>query len=179
MVGFKCGGINWTGTTACISGYTCTVINDYYYQCLPGGPSTTPAPTGPTTGNPTPTSSAPGNSGTLVPGMSFVRAVTTPNFHKYLRSETAGQPSDAILGEPNTAAQFKITSGQLIQAVGSSSLYAVVEPRANSTVMKLKVSWSATQATSGTFSWSGDTLMWNNPSVSRPQDNVSSNRMHV
>lgn len=24
----QCGGINWTGATTCISGYTCTVIND-------------------------------------------------------------------------------------------------------------------------------------------------------
>ncbi|KAG7450325.1 Oligoxyloglucan reducing end-specific cellobiohydrolase [Guyanagaster necrorhizus] len=31
----ECGGIYWTGPTACISGYTCTYINDYYSQCLP------------------------------------------------------------------------------------------------------------------------------------------------
>ncbi|KAI1361383.1 glycosyl hydrolase family 61-domain-containing protein [Xylaria arbuscula] len=29
----QCGGINWTGTTACAQG-TCTVLNDYYSQCL-------------------------------------------------------------------------------------------------------------------------------------------------
>ncbi|KAF8600434.1 hypothetical protein BDV93DRAFT_525442 [Ceratobasidium sp. AG-I] len=29
----QCGGIGWTGATACVSGSTCTVINDYYYQC--------------------------------------------------------------------------------------------------------------------------------------------------
>lgn len=39
----QCGGINWTGATTCISGYTCTVINDYYYQCLPGTASSTTA----------------------------------------------------------------------------------------------------------------------------------------
>lgn len=30
----QCGGINWTGATACVSGTTCTKVNDYYYQCL-------------------------------------------------------------------------------------------------------------------------------------------------
>ncbi|KAG8722423.1 hypothetical protein FRC08_002404 [Ceratobasidium sp. 394] len=30
----QCGGIGWTGATACVSGTTCTVINDYYSQCL-------------------------------------------------------------------------------------------------------------------------------------------------
>ncbi|KAK0233415.1 glycoside hydrolase family 3 protein [Armillaria fumosa] len=31
----QCGGIGWTGSTACVSGSTCVVLNDYYYQCLP------------------------------------------------------------------------------------------------------------------------------------------------
>jgi len=30
----QCGGIGWTGPTACASGSTCTDVNDYYYQCL-------------------------------------------------------------------------------------------------------------------------------------------------
>ncbi|KAG6832993.1 Exoglucanase [Tephrocybe sp. NHM501043] len=30
----QCGGISWTGATACASGTTCTVLNDYYGQCL-------------------------------------------------------------------------------------------------------------------------------------------------
>ncbi|CCO29552.1 putative endo-beta-1,4-glucanase D OS=Neosartorya fumigata (strain ATCC MYA-4609 / Af293 / CBS 101355 / FGSC A1100) GN=eglD PE=3 SV=1 [Rhizoctonia solani AG-1 IB] len=29
----QCGGIGWTGATACVSGSTCTKLNDYYYQC--------------------------------------------------------------------------------------------------------------------------------------------------
>jgi len=32
----QCGGIGWTGPTTCESGYTCTVVNDYYSQCLTG-----------------------------------------------------------------------------------------------------------------------------------------------
>ena len=30
----QCGGIGWTGSTTCASGSTCTVLNDYYSQCL-------------------------------------------------------------------------------------------------------------------------------------------------
>lgn len=30
----QCGGQGWTGATACVSPYTCTVINSYYSQCL-------------------------------------------------------------------------------------------------------------------------------------------------
>ncbi|KAG8728227.1 hypothetical protein FRC11_011559, partial [Ceratobasidium sp. 423] len=29
----QCGGIGWTGGTVCVSGSTCTKLNDYYYQC--------------------------------------------------------------------------------------------------------------------------------------------------
>ncbi|KAL1862849.1 hypothetical protein Daus18300_008346 [Diaporthe australafricana] len=30
----QCGGSGWTGATACVSPYTCTVVNAYYSQCL-------------------------------------------------------------------------------------------------------------------------------------------------
>ncbi|KIM22435.1 carbohydrate-binding module family 1 protein [Serendipita vermifera MAFF 305830] len=30
----QCGGLNWTGATTCVSPYTCTKLNDWYYQCL-------------------------------------------------------------------------------------------------------------------------------------------------
>ncbi|KAK5661348.1 hypothetical protein OQA88_11244 [Cercophora sp. LCS_1] len=30
----QCGGIGWNGPTACVSGTTCTRLNDYYHQCL-------------------------------------------------------------------------------------------------------------------------------------------------
>ncbi|KAG6089606.1 hypothetical protein E4U30_001534 [Claviceps sp. LM220 group G6] len=31
----RCGGHGWTGSTTCIAGFTCTVSNDWYSQCLP------------------------------------------------------------------------------------------------------------------------------------------------
>ncbi|KAF8606701.1 hypothetical protein BDV93DRAFT_553183 [Ceratobasidium sp. AG-I] len=30
----QCGGSGWTGSTNCITGTTCTVVNSFYYQCL-------------------------------------------------------------------------------------------------------------------------------------------------
>ncbi|KAF4628823.1 hypothetical protein G7Y89_g9321 [Cudoniella acicularis] len=30
----QCGGINWAGATTCAGGYTCTVLNPYFSQCL-------------------------------------------------------------------------------------------------------------------------------------------------
>ncbi|KIJ64230.1 carbohydrate-binding module family 1 protein [Hydnomerulius pinastri MD-312] len=30
----QCGGIGYTGATACVTGTTCSKLNDYYYQCL-------------------------------------------------------------------------------------------------------------------------------------------------
>ncbi|KAK0246024.1 beta-glucosidase [Armillaria nabsnona] len=37
----QCGGIGWTGSTACVSGSACVVLNDYYYQCQPSTLSAT------------------------------------------------------------------------------------------------------------------------------------------
>ncbi|KIM25002.1 carbohydrate-binding module family 1 protein [Serendipita vermifera MAFF 305830] len=30
----QCGGIGWNGATSCVSPYTCTKLNDWFYQCL-------------------------------------------------------------------------------------------------------------------------------------------------
>ncbi|KAM0350716.1 hypothetical protein ACHAPU_003211 [Fusarium lateritium] len=39
----QCGGQSWTGPKTCVSGYKCTVVNDWYSQCIPGteAPTTT------------------------------------------------------------------------------------------------------------------------------------------
>ncbi|KXX80646.1 Polysaccharide monooxygenase Cel61a [Madurella mycetomatis] len=31
----QCGGVRWSGATSCVSGYTCSRVNDYYSQCQP------------------------------------------------------------------------------------------------------------------------------------------------
>lgn len=57
------GGIGWTGATTCVSGTTCTVLNAYYSQCLPGTATTTTTTTHTSTTT-TVTSSAPGSTAT-------------------------------------------------------------------------------------------------------------------
>ncbi|KAF9054456.1 endoglucanase [Panaeolus papilionaceus] len=57
------GGIGWSGETTCVSGATCTALNDYYSQCLPGR-TVVPTPTTTTTEVPTPTATgSPGAGG--------------------------------------------------------------------------------------------------------------------
>ncbi|OBT64684.1 hypothetical protein VE03_05844 [Pseudogymnoascus sp. 23342-1-I1] len=62
----QCGGNGWTGSTSCVSGYTCTYSNDWYSQCLPGsnggGGTTTAVAT-----TVVPTTTAAGGSGTTAP----------------------------------------------------------------------------------------------------------------
>lgn len=57
----QCGGNGWTGSKTCVSGYKCTVVNEWYSQCIPGTaeePTTTLKTT--TGGGSTPTGT-PGN----------------------------------------------------------------------------------------------------------------------
>ncbi|KAG6850675.1 hypothetical protein H0H93_010403 [Arthromyces matolae] len=197
----QCAGIGWAGATLCPTGWVCTYLNDYYSQCLQGTSTTTTSASKTTTTTTTSstsktttttttntsktttssstvsttsttTSSAASGTATLLSGYSWIRAVEDPNFHQYLRSEVINTASTAVLGDPSTAGQFQITNGQLIQYAGGTPLYAVVENQANSTVTKLLMSWSTTPATSGTFVFSGDTLEWSIPTITRPQTNI-------
>ncbi|QRW15172.1 3' exoribonuclease family domain-containing protein [Ceratobasidium sp. AG-Ba] len=180
----QCGGINWNGATTCVSGSVCTKINDYYYQCIPGTappasttkpPTSTVTATGPiisTTTKPSTTVTGGGTVGpTLLPNYLWIRAVAAPNFHKYLQSYKPGTATDAVLASASTAGQFAITNGKLTQITPSGALlYANVETRADSTVMKLKVSWQTSSTTSGTFVWSGDALTWTVEGITRPNN---------
>ncbi|RWA05487.1 hypothetical protein EKO27_g9616 [Xylaria grammica] len=58
----QCGGTNWSGDVVCESGYTCTVSNEYYSQCLPGTAASTTLATSTTKAAPssTPTTGAAG-----------------------------------------------------------------------------------------------------------------------
>ncbi|KAJ7792649.1 carbohydrate-binding module family 1 protein [Mycena olivaceomarginata] len=175
----QCGGMGWTGATTCPANWSCTFSSAWYSQCLPGsatttGPTTTVSTPVGTGGSTTVSSTSTGSSGsaTLAPGWSFVRAVEDPNFHKYLQSQVLGTASPAVLGDYTHAAQFQVVNGQLIQNAGGSNLYAIVEPPANSTVVKLGLHWSTTPDTLGTFVFSGDSLEWSSPSVKRQQNNA-------
>ncbi|KAJ7255315.1 endoglucanase [Mycena rebaudengoi] len=65
----QCGGQDWKGTTTCVSTTTCTFVNNFYSQCIPGTAATTP--TAPTTTGATTTkagsTTAAGPTGTCAP----------------------------------------------------------------------------------------------------------------
>jgi endoglucanase len=65
----QCGGVGWSGSTTCVSGYTCQKTNDYYSQCVPGGGSSPTTTTRPST---TTTSRAGGSSPTGGSGSGLV-----------------------------------------------------------------------------------------------------------
>jgi len=54
----QCGGKGWTGSTTCVSGYTCSSSNEYYSQCLPDTAQTTLVTTTKTAGSSLPTGGA-------------------------------------------------------------------------------------------------------------------------
>ncbi|KAL3425697.1 fungal cellulose binding domain-containing protein [Phlyctema vagabunda] len=41
----QCGGNGWQGSTTCVAGYYCSVMNPYYSQCVPGTATTSSAKT--------------------------------------------------------------------------------------------------------------------------------------
>ncbi|EEA24969.1 hypothetical protein TMatcc_008071 [Talaromyces marneffei ATCC 18224] len=53
----QCGGIDYTGSTTCASGYSCVFVNEWYSQCQPRGSATTSSPPSTTSSMPTSTGS--------------------------------------------------------------------------------------------------------------------------
>ncbi|KIJ49455.1 carbohydrate-binding module family 1 protein [Sphaerobolus stellatus SS14] len=157
------GGIGWTGATTCVSGYTCTVSNPYYSQCLPGAATTTAVPTtvAPTTVNPTTsvpatttpsstaTSSAPAATG------SQIRTDQDPAYHLYLQN-IGGTPT---LGPEASSGYFTIGSTIALNNADGSQLFFNVN--ANATTAWKPVTFDKT-ATTTTWSLSGDTIIYGN-----------------
>ncbi|KAJ2924894.1 hypothetical protein H1R20_g12201, partial [Candolleomyces eurysporus] len=81
----QCGGTGWSGATTCVSGYTCTVVNQWYHQCLPGSnPPTTPTsnpttPTSTTSSPPTTPTQNPTQPGSDRPYGTLVTGCSVPN----------------------------------------------------------------------------------------------------
>ncbi|RPA82945.1 cellulase [Ascobolus immersus RN42] len=90
----QCGGIGHTGGTTCVSGATCTKLNDYYSQCLPGQSSSSTTTT-PTT---TSTTTTPRPS-TTTPTTTVVVPTTTPR-------PTTLTTVTSTTGTPTTSSQY-------------------------------------------------------------------------
>ncbi|KAF5340175.1 hypothetical protein D9758_014987 [Tetrapyrgos nigripes] len=94
------GGIGWTGATTCVSGTVCTVVNEWYSQCIPG----TAAPT--TTGGSPPPSSTPSAKANywFSFGDSYTATSFNPNSTAPSTSNPFGNPpfpGGTIDGKPN------------------------------------------------------------------------------
>ena len=132
---------------------------------------TTPTNTNEGSASTTVTGSGSAGSGpgtTLQAGYYWIRAVESPNFHKYLQTSPEYATGIAIMGDYTTAGQFNIVNGQLFELITGGLLYAVVSPQTDSTVTKLAVTFSKTPNTYGTFAFSGDAVAWTISSISRP-----------
>ncbi|XXG98284.1 metalloendopeptidase [Hypoxylon texense] len=114
-------------------------------------------------------SAGPGD--TLQSGWYWIRAVASPNFHKYLQTKPAYAPGTAILENYKTAGQFNVIDGQLVANTGSGSapLYLHVEKPADlaSPPRTLATSFNTTENTFGTFVFQGDALTWSVPDIQR------------
>lgn len=115
-----------------------------------------------------PAGSGPG--ATLQSGYYWIRAVASPNFHKYMQTNPVYKTGLAILESYITAGQFQVVDGQLVELISGGFLYAVVSPKADSTQTKLALTFSTSKNTYGAFAWSGDALTWTVSGISRPNN---------
>ncbi|TFK44699.1 hypothetical protein BDQ12DRAFT_30929 [Crucibulum laeve] len=159
----QCGGQGWSGSTSCVSGYTCTVSNPYYSQCLPGAsPSsssqggtttttrTTTTPIGTTTTTPTSTSTG------ATPTGSQIRTVQSPVYHFYLQN-SGGIP---VLGPEASSGWFTINKSISLNQADGSKLYLNLD---NSGTASYKALTFGSTATTTNWGLEGDTIITTSP----------------
>ncbi|KAF8071786.1 endo-1,4-beta-xylanase A precursor [Lyophyllum atratum] len=139
----QCGGIGWTGPTTCVSGYTCTVGNPYYSQCLPVNDcalsftliwilSIKQNGTGTTA---TGTTSAPTSTATSNAGLAVVAIAAGKKYFGSATDNPELTDTPYVAGLSNTKDFNQITPGNSMK-------------------------WDATEPTRGTFTFSGgDTVV--------------------
>ncbi|QSZ33698.1 hypothetical protein DSL72_005269 [Monilinia vaccinii-corymbosi] len=95
--------------------------------------------------------------------------VHTVHLSSYLQASPTAKPGTALLVDRSTAGQYQIVSGQLVELIAPNAfLCSKVKLPANSSVVKLSMSFNTTQNAFGTFAFSGDVVTWSVASVSRP-----------
>lgn len=108
---------------------------------------------------------------TLQAGQYWIRAVESPNFHKYLQTKPANTAATALLDDYTTAGQFNIIDGQLVEFTGASSapLYLNVAKPANASnpPRTLATTFNSTKNGYGTFAFQGDAVTWSTPDFQR------------
>ncbi|KAF8311945.1 hypothetical protein DL93DRAFT_2082582 [Clavulina sp. PMI_390] len=139
----QCGGIGWTGSSACATGACCTYINPYYSQCLActsssstigSTTSTSSKSTSTTSQTVKSTSSVPPSSSTTTtkttsktaatttttssgasPSGTQIRADQDPVYHFYLQNDAG----TAVLGPEDSGAYFVFNSDGSLSISGS------------------------------------------------------------
>jgi hypothetical protein len=99
----QCGGIDYTGATACAPGFTCVFYNDYYSQCVPI-PSSTPSAAPPTgqpnnvpTSHPTSQPSGPTAKPTVNPDLNKLIHIKGDMILKHVATNTWNEHAEDIL----------------------------------------------------------------------------------
>ncbi|KAF5324537.1 hypothetical protein D9611_004240 [Ephemerocybe angulata] len=140
----QCGGIGYSGSTTCDAGNTCTKINDYYYQCLPG--ATTATTTSSTTTTTTTTSTTSTSTGTTPTstGTAPVPSASAGGLQDKIRAK--GKQYFGACADPNTlniAANVNILKSDFGQVTPENSL-----------------KWESTEPSRGQFTFTNsDTLV--------------------
>ncbi|KAL7627755.1 hypothetical protein AAE478_001950 [Parahypoxylon ruwenzoriense] len=116
-----------------------------------------------------PRQGASGPGDTLQSGWYWIRAVASPNFHKYLQTKPANAPGTAVLESYKTAGQYNVKGGQLVANTGDGAapLYLNVEKPADLTQRALGAWFNTTENEFGTFAFQGDALTWSTPEINR------------
>ncbi|KAF8070143.1 hypothetical protein FPV67DRAFT_1606850 [Lyophyllum atratum] len=153
----QCGGQGWSGPTTCVAGYTCTVSNQYYSQCLPGTattpkPTTTPIPTTTTKPGTTSTTTTTGPAATG----SQIRTVQDPVYHFYLQNN-GGTP---MLGPEASSGRFTIAGTIALNSSAGSKLYLNIDSSGTQSYKSLTL---GTTATTTNWGLEGDTIITTSP----------------
>ncbi|CAK4217552.1 unnamed protein product [Aphanomyces euteiches] len=108
----QCGGNNYAGSTACVSGYECHSYSEWYSQCIPGSgntpssnPTTAPKTTQPTT-KPT---AAPPSVPTVTPTQKPTPSTSKPQVSTPAPSQSTSKPTPV----PVTPSSAPSANGQL------------------------------------------------------------------
>jgi len=129
----QCGGIGFSGSTTCVSGYTCKYSNPYYSQCLPGTASATPTTTARTTST-TSTSTS---------------AASTPT--------STGTPSTGSGLDAKIKAKGKLYFGTAVDqnTLSVSQIDSIVKAEFGVVTPENSMKWDSTESTQGSFTLTG------------------------
>ncbi|EKM58507.1 glycoside hydrolase family 10 protein [Phanerochaete carnosa HHB-10118-sp] len=123
----QCGGIGWTGPTACTTGNVCQAYSQYYSQCIPSGQATSVS-SAPVSSSPTTTASAPAST-------------STAKLHQLAKSQ-----GKLYFGTATDNPELTDTAYDAI--LDDGMMFGQITP-GNS------MKWDATEPEQGVFSWTG------------------------